>query len=203
MTSLPGSPVDLILVRHAQPEVWPERPAGEWPLSPEGMQAARLLGERLCEAIGPVRVVTSDERKAIQTGEAIAGGAVTIDERFGEQGQGTIPFLPGDAFRERVMDHFRQPHECILGAESSADAAARCDLALRDAFAGGDATIPVVVSHGRLLSAWLASRVAMPAERADAATIWTRMRMPDAFLLRRAGDGWLGERFDGDRECGG
>ena len=77
------------------------------------------------------------------------------------------------------------------------------DLALRDALDGGDATIPVVVSHGRVLSAWLASRVAMPAERADAATIWTRLRMPDAFLLRRERDGWLGERFDGDRECGG
>ncbi|MGN6030579.1 MAG: histidine phosphatase family protein [Thermomicrobiales bacterium] len=203
MTSWPGSPVDLILVRHAHPCVQPDRPAGEWPISPEGMQAARILGEHLCAAVGPMRVVTSDERKAIRTGEAISGGAVSVDERLGEQGQGTVPFLPGDAFRERVMEHFRQPHVRVLGAESSADAVARFDLALRDALDWSGATVPVVVSHGRILSAWIAARVTMPETSIDAGTIWMQMRMPDVFLLRRAGEGWQGERFDTGSEWGG
>ncbi|MGB3330470.1 MAG: histidine phosphatase family protein, partial [Thermomicrobiales bacterium] len=83
------TPVTAILVRHAQPDVQPDRAAGVWPLRPEGWQAAQALGRRL-RAFGLLQVVTSDEVKAIQTGEAlIPVRDVTTDARFGEQGLGT------------------------------------------------------------------------------------------------------------------
>lgn len=200
MTSFAGSGIDLILVRHARPEVRPDVPAGVWPLSRAGRADACALGERLRAAFGPLRVVTSGEQKAIETGEAIAGGGVTIDGRFGEQGLGTVPFLPADAFRARAIAHFRRPQDRVLGEESSAEAASRFDAALRDRLAGEHDATPVIVSHGRVLSAWLAM-AALPAAR-DAATgsaeaIWQRLRMPDAFVLRRGDGGWIYEPFGG------
>ena len=178
-------PVAAILVRHAHPEVQPDRPAGVWPLRPEGWQSAQALGRRL-RAFGLLQVVTSDEVKAIQTGEALIPKCdVTTDARFGEQGQGTVPFLPGDAFHERAIDHFRHPEERILGDETSSEAAARFDAAFRDVRGRHEDRVPVIVAHGRIISAWLVAH-AVPGndESVPAEALWASLRMPDAFLLR-------------------
>ncbi|MGC4106685.1 MAG: histidine phosphatase family protein [Thermomicrobiales bacterium] len=189
---------DFIILRHARPDVQPERPASEWPLAPEGWDAAQRLGERL-RGFGPLRVVASAERKAIQTGEAI-GGAVKVDDRFGEQGRGTVPFLPGDAFHDRVIAHFRQPEDRILGDEASAEAAARFDAALGDSLAGEDDALPVIVSHGRIVSAWIAAQATMPGGTQEAEMIWQGLRMPDAWLVSRTASGWMAVRIDAREE---
>jgi probable phosphoglycerate mutase len=205
MTSHAAMKPDLIVVRHAHPEVMPEHLASAWPLSPEGWAAARSLGKRL-GALGKLHVVSSPEVKAVQTGEAIRPGAMpATDERFGEQGRGTVPFLSGGDFRERVIAHFRHPDERMLGEESSAEAAARFDAGARDVLSapGENDGIPVIVSHGRIVSAWLATHAGTPSGTCEPAeTIWTSLRMPDALLLRRSGAGWCWSRLSDDPGAG-
>ncbi|MGN6485203.1 MAG: histidine phosphatase family protein [Thermomicrobiales bacterium] len=194
-------PPTLIIVRHAQPEVDPDRPAASWPLSPAGRDAATALGDRL-RAIGSLRIITSRELKAIQTGEAIASTQPIItDHRFGEQGLGTVPYLPAGAFKEQVTAHFEQLDAPILGDESSREASVRFDAAINERI--GDlakGTIPTVVSHGRIISAWLTG-YARPehGEPIAASSLWGSLRMPDAFLLRRDSDDrcrWAWSRLD-------
>lgn len=195
-------PVTMILVRHARPDVLAAMPAASWELSPDGWDAARALGVGL-RRFGPLRIVTSDEVKAIQTGEAIRADDATTDARFGEQGCGTVPFLPDGAFRERVLEHFRHADARMLGDESSAEAALRFDTAVQDVLKSANAKTPVIVSHGRIISAWLAT-FAGPAHGPTSAAeeIWMSLRMPDAFLLRRDGSGWTHVRFDGEIGAG-
>lgn len=192
----------LIIVRHARPEVDPEHPAASLPLAEEGRHAALALGERL-HMLGPLQIIASDEVKAIQTGDAIAPGqSIASDERFGEQGRGSVPFLAAEAFRECAIAHFREPNAVILGEESSREAANRLNTAIGDLMSTQrDDAIPAIVSHGRIISAWLTEH-ARPehGERPAADRLWASLQMPDAFLLWHdptPGDrDWIWRRLD-------
>jgi broad specificity phosphatase PhoE len=75
---------ELVLVRHAMPEVKPDVPAERWSLGADGRAAARELAAALPRA--PF-VVTSNEPKARQTAQEIVGvcgGALTVDARLVE-----------------------------------------------------------------------------------------------------------------------
>src|SRR5512138_1338266 len=61
----------LLLIRHSLPVIDPDLPASQWDLSTLGCTRAESLAKRL-GAYAPDHVVTSHERKAIQTGEIIA-----------------------------------------------------------------------------------------------------------------------------------
>jgi broad specificity phosphatase PhoE len=61
----------LILIKHALPEIDPERPAPEWHLGDTGRAQAETLAEQL-RAYAPQRVLTSVESKAHETGEIVA-----------------------------------------------------------------------------------------------------------------------------------
>jgi len=61
----------VILVRHSQPEIRPDIPAAQWELSEIGRQRCVPLADKI-KHYQPVVVVTSRERKAIQTGTIVA-----------------------------------------------------------------------------------------------------------------------------------
>ena len=173
----------LIVVRHAQPIVDPERSPIEWDLAPEGVAAARLLAA----SIPPTRdvlVIASPEPKAMATAQEIAtlrNVPVVTDVRLREQGVEEIPFLEERAFRSAVMRHFQQPEEPIFGGESAEQAASRFAGAVAHAIAQARGErVPILVSHGRILSSWL-TRVGQPLRPAE--EIWLSLRMPDAFLV--------------------
>ncbi len=172
----------ILLVRHAQPLVDPAQKASAWKLMSAGRDAARacaaqLAGER------PDLVVTSRERKARETGKIIAGVLgldVLEDERLGEQGRDEVAFMDDrEHFRMAVRQHFEVPSKVVLGQESSLAAAARfarvvADLRIRMP----PPRCPVLVSHGRVMAAFLASITG-----ADAWTLWEDLRMPDTIAV--------------------
>jgi broad specificity phosphatase PhoE len=168
----------LCLVRHTTPEVNPDRPAEEWAVGEEGRLQVEAIVDEVRE-IGPTAIVSSPELKARVTAEILAQGTgldVRIDDRLAEQGLGAVPFYGGhDEFHARVREHFSLPDAVILGNESSRAAASRFNEVVQ-AFGPND--VPVLVSHGRILSAWLASQVAL-----DAYDIWENLQMPDALLV--------------------
>ena len=170
-----------ILVRHAQPEIDPERSAADWALSESGRLAARELAFAIV-SLAPGVVVTSPERKAVETGAEIAAVldlGLTIDDDLREQGLTSLPFLSNTEFREAVERHFRESERVVLGNESSAAAGQRLERALSqlERSAAGVHGMPVIVTHGRVLASFLARLTGD-----DAITIWRSLRMPDAFV---------------------
>ncbi len=172
----------VILVRHAQPEIDPTTPAGDWHLSEIGRGTARELA-LVIGRFAPGQIVTSPEQKARQTGDEIAhvlGIPIASDEDLREQGIGTLPYLTDDAFRDAVRTHFKRPDEIVLGQESARDAGERLARVIDKAVARSPASLnpSIVVTHGRVLSSYLSQLTGM-----DAIAIWESLRMPDALVV--------------------
>ena len=168
----------LCLVRHTTPLIDQDRPAEEWGVGEEGRAQVESILPTL-EEIGPTIIVTSPEPKARITAEILAQGTgleLRIDDDLREQGLGAVPWYGGhDEFHSMVREHFALPEMTILGNESSRAAATRFNHVVQ----GFTPTeVPVLVSHGRIMSAWLASQIAL-----DAFDIWQNLQMPDALLV--------------------
>lgn len=169
----------IILVRHGKPLIDPDRPAAAWLFDRDAAGEVEQLG-RLISTFDADVVITSAEQKAIATGEVIArqlGVAAHADERLGEQGAGTVPWIEAPVeFRAAVERHFREPGRRVLGDEASMEAATRFARAVDTVRTRG--RLPVIVTHGRVMSAYVAQ-----VTETDAWTFWSDLRMPDAFLL--------------------
>jgi broad specificity phosphatase PhoE len=156
----------------------PDRPAEEWAIGDEGRQQVESILPTIAE-IGPTVIVTSPELKARLTAEILAQGTgleMRIADNLREQGLGAVPFYGGhDEFHELVREHFALPEMKILGNESSRTAANRFNEVVQSF---GPREVPVLVSHGRIMSAWLATQIAL-----DAFDIWQNLQMPDALLV--------------------
>lgn len=167
----------LILVRHAAPDQRPDVPPPQWRLSAAGREAATALAARLPD-LAPVAVLASTEPKAIETAAIIAsrfGLPVVSDAGFDEHRRQAWPYEPDPAaFRNRVLRTLRTADLSVDGAETGSAAAAR--------FAEGLARHPerplIVMSHGTVLSLWLARTLGL-----DAAELWSSLRLPEAFLI--------------------
>jgi broad specificity phosphatase PhoE len=169
----------VLLVRHAQPVILPDRPAGEWVLADQAAGSVRLLAKSL-RGLNPDGVVASPEPKAFGTAYILAedlGLPLGKDEALREQGRDTIPWIEGESrFRAAVANHFVRSDEAIFGSESSADAVSRFTAAVDRAWS--EYRLPVVVTHGRIMCGYI-GRVL---DR-DPMDFWVDLRMPDAFLL--------------------
>lgn len=168
----------LCLVRHTTPLIDPDLPAEEWGVGEEGRAQVDEILPTL-EEIGATIIVTSPEPKARITAEILAHGtglALQIDDDLKEQGLGTVPWYGGhDEFHSIVRNHFALPERIILGSESSRAAAQRFDRAVKGLIKN---EVPVLVSHGRIMSAWLTTQIDL-----DAFEIWQNLKMPDALLV--------------------
>jgi 2,3-bisphosphoglycerate-dependent phosphoglycerate mutase len=168
----------VILVRHARPIIAPDVPAESWMLAPDVGTDVEGLAESIGR-YGADGVVASTEAKAHGTAEMIAHALelpLSLDPAFREQGGGQVPFLSDRDFFDAVARHFERRDEVILGSESSAQAAQRFEIgieALGDRFA-----CPVVVTHGRVMCAWMARALAV-----DPLPIWRTLLLPDALVV--------------------
>lgn len=161
----------VLLVRHAHSVVDLSREASEWRLSSAGIAAAAELAA-VVAAHRPDVVVSSPERKAVQTARPIAerlGVKLLFDDRLREHRP--TGFLPPADFQLAVQTLFQRPDEEVFG-ESANTAAARVRAAIER---HGNAA--AFVSHGRALSAFLALCTGCSGWE-----IWRDLRMPD--LLR-------------------
>jgi broad specificity phosphatase PhoE len=163
----------LYLVRHATPAVQPNVPAVEWPLAERGIEEARALAEI---ARGwKLRVVyASREPKAQSTALIIAEPAlipVHVVDGFEEL---RIDYWIGnsDEFGDTVRQILEEPELSLRGAERAAAAAMR--------FAGGIRIVEqgpfpaAVVTHGRVLSAWLGQTLGLE----DPFALWRSIPTP-------------------------
>lgn len=147
----------LYLVRHASPAIQPAVPSREWTLSERGITEAHALAAT-AETWGLEAIYSSSETKASATalivGDAI-GLPVHVVDGFDEL---HMPEWIGNAdqFNESVRAILEGDDMPARGAETAHAAAAR--FAAGIGIVGQGAFPAAVVSHGRIITAWLSSQ---------------------------------------------
>lgn len=172
----------LVLVKHAQPAISADLPRRQWHLSEAGIAACGPLAEHLAR-YAPARLVASPEPKAQETAHALmaAVGAARVETVSGlrEQDDGDSP-LDGEAeFRAKVSAFFAQPSTLVFGAETADDAYARFSGAIDEATELDMQRSLVAVTHGRVISLFVARRNDL-----DAYGLWVRLGLPSIVVLR-------------------
>jgi broad specificity phosphatase PhoE len=158
----------VILVRHAKSVVDATTPPHEWGLADGATVAAAELGRQLPT---PATVLTSSEPKTVATAEALGLGRPEVSDAFREV---TRPWYGEPDGLERAAATWFGG-ESVDGWETRADAVGRFEAGLGAREREG----LVVVTHGTVMTAWLASIGALD----DAFGFWRDLRMPDAWEL--------------------
>jgi len=152
---------------HAEVVVEPAAPIESWGLSVDGRARAAAAHEVAWHP-GVRRIVSSTERKAVETAEAL-GAAVGVvpgvDVELGEIDRSATGSLPLDEFEDVVGRFFAEPERSVRGWERAVDAQDRIVRAVRrlSREAGGAVT---VVSHGAVGALLLADLQGVPISRA-------------------------------------
>ncbi|MER9406717.1 phosphoglycerate mutase family protein [Mesorhizobium caraganae] len=137
-------------ITHPQVQIDANVPVPEWGLSEIGRARALAMLEQ--PWVGSIRrVVSSAERKAIETAEILArqlGLTVEVRERMHENDRSATGYLPPPEFEAVADRFFANPHKSIRGWERAIDAQQRIVSeveAVLDATVGGDIAF---VGHG-------------------------------------------------------
>ena len=141
----------ILYLSHPEVTIDPAVPVPEWGLSAIGR--ARLLAVRDAAWLGSCRrIVTSAERKALETAGLIAErteAVVEVRATMHENDRTATGFLPPAEF-ERVADRFfAEPDHSVRGWERAVDAQARIVAEVLAVLAGHDPAAPLLlVGHG-------------------------------------------------------
>ncbi len=140
-----------LYITHPQVRIDPDVPVPQWGLSETGAKRARLAASRpWASKLG--LIVSSGERKAIETAEALAaasGAAVEIIEAMHENDRSATGFLTPPEFEKAADWFFAHPHESFKGWERAIDAQARIISNVEDVLARHDPQMPIAfVGHG-------------------------------------------------------
>ena len=181
----------LILIRHAQSAVDPQRPPAEWGLTEDGEAAARRLAALglLDRAMG---FYAGPEPKMIQSLEP-----AVIDRRHTVQADAAFAethsegFLGNDQFLAAVQRVFTAPDEPPAPRWETATAACSRFAAgvdrlrqVHEPDRNGDRVVPgtvVICTGGRMLISYLAAVLDWSA--AEAMAHWRALKMPDLAVL--------------------
>ncbi len=172
--------VRVILVRHAQPVIEPDKPSETWELSDDGRAATVALAQAL-KTFAPAAILCGAEPK-------MTGTATTLSEQIGvpvkplpglsEHARRTAKFADKDAFEAAIKSLFERPHETVYGEESANQTYDRFSVALDGTLAARPQDTVIAVSGGTAICIFLARRSGI-----DAFATWKRLRLPMAFVL--------------------
>jgi broad specificity phosphatase PhoE len=151
--------MQLLLVRHALPNRSEHGQGSDPELSDAGVEQAARLPEAL-KRFPIKRVVSSPQRRAVQTGQPVAvalGLPVEIDDRFAEYDRDMLEYLPIEQLRaERPEDWARMAQGHLPGGVDEDAFRARIGAALADIATAADRDDTVVVfSHGGVINVLL------------------------------------------------
>ena len=171
------APAPILLVRHARVHVEPSIPSDDWKLTPEGRQAARVLGQAIIESGHRFdAVVASAESKAYETALEIAACAgiktVQQDPRLNETRR---PWTEDHGDYKAIVARYLVGDEPD-GWESRASVLSRMSAALSEHAAAGRL---LVAGHGISMSLWTASAV----NGLDPVAFWNAIGYPSAWLV--------------------
>ena len=170
----------LILIKHAKPQAEADVPPHEWGLSEEGRAACAALADRIAPH-GIARIVTSEEPKALETGELVAERlAVPVSTAPGlhEHDRSNVPMLATRDFIAAMALFFKEPRRLVLGKETAEQAAERFERAVAAVVQGHPDENLAIVTHGTVLALFAAARGG-----ADPFLLWRRMGLPSLVVF--------------------
>ncbi|MBA4796231.1 MAG: histidine phosphatase family protein [Rhizobiales bacterium] len=140
-----------LYITHPQVQIDPVVPVPDWGLSALGRARAEACVTRpWVRELS--RIVSSGERKAIETAEILAsatGVAVEIHPEMHENDRSATGFLAPPDFEAAADWFFAHPEESYQGWERAVDAQARIVRAVEEILAAHDARQPIAfVGHG-------------------------------------------------------
>lgn len=137
-------------ITHPQVRIDANVPVPEWGLSEIGRARALAMLEQ--PWVGSVRrIVSSAERKAIETAEILArhlGLTVEVRERMHENDRSATGFLPPPEFEAVADQFFANPHKSIRGWERAIDAQQRILSEAEAVLGAADSSDIAFVGHG-------------------------------------------------------
>lgn len=170
-------PRTVTLIKHARPEKVAGIDSHGWPLSAEGRNDARRLGERLAAAAVPYSaVLTSREPKAAETAEIVAGVlGIPCHSHDGleEHDRSNVPLMKTAEFVSAIELFFRKPQQLVLGNETARQALRRFETAIDRALEAHPDGNVIVVSHGTVLALWLSHYCHLQGYE-----VWRQMGLP-------------------------
>lgn len=170
----------LVMIKHARPLVDPARPGHQWRLSEQGRADAGRLAEAL-RTRGIARVYSSDEPKARETADVLAGALgvpVMVADDLHEHDRSNVPHMRSGEFISHMELFFRRRSERVLGLESADECLHRFATAVGALETGSAGETVAVVSHGTVIALYLASLGAgKPFE------LWRRMGLPSYAVI--------------------
>ena len=153
----------------------PTTPAHAWPLTSEGREATARLARSLAELPPPVSVVTSNERKAVETAEALCA-SLALEPAQVAPGLREVqrPWTDGD-YRGAARSYLRSGS--APGWEPRAEVLRRVSGALAEQRGAEGTTI--AVGHGLAMSIWASDTF----DAIEAVEFWDGLAFPDAWLM--------------------
>ena len=170
----------LILIRHSQSRQDPARPAGEWDLSEEGRRRCEPLAARMAGYQADV-IVTSRERKALATGQAVAerlGLACAAADDLHEHERRTARYTSAELFEQIIARFFERPDELVFGEETARQAGARFERAVLRVLAQHPGRNVAIVSHGTVMSLFVSRRAGIAP-----LPLWRSLGMPAIIVM--------------------
>jgi broad specificity phosphatase PhoE len=171
----------LVLIKHALPNIDPQRPASEWTLSLKGQVASQALAAHLDEW-PPAVVVASEEPKASETGRLLAEARklpFVTAPGLHEQDRSQEPFEPDpDHFSQHIAHFFANPDEHVYGAESADDAYERFSAAVAGIMEQHTGQNVAIVAHGTVISLFASRRAGL-----EPFDLWRRLGLPSFVVL--------------------
>lgn len=153
-----------VYLTHPQVAIDPDTPVPDWGLSETGRARVEALAGKPWVA-GISRIVSSAERKAVETAEIlarVAGCPVETVEEMGENDRSATGFLAPPEFEAAADRFFAEPEASYRGWERAVDAQARIVTAIDRTLETHDPAFPILfVGHGgvgTLLKCHLAAR---------------------------------------------
>jgi broad specificity phosphatase PhoE len=154
------------VVTHPEVHVRPEVPVTQWELSATGRaRLAHLVAQPWTADL--TRVVSSTERKAVETAEALAahvGLPVRLDPDLGENDRSATGYLPPPEFEATADEFFAHPDVSVRGWETARSAQQRIVAAVRRSVSGAEGDT-AVVGHGGVGTLLLCHLLGVPIDR--------------------------------------
>lgn len=156
-------------------------PSHQWQLSANGRSLAQKLAPQIA-TYNPSRIITSQEHKALETGQIIAD-ALSIPwqtaPNLHEHERSEVQYFEKkEEFVTAVTRLFAHPDALVFGAETANQARERFDTAVHNLIAQFPTDTLAIVTHGTVLTLFLAHY-----NQFDPAPFWQKLQLPDFFIV--------------------
>ena len=171
----------LILIKHSVPEINPDVPPNQWPLSDLGRLRSEKLAEKL-RAYRPDLIISSLEPKAVETGRIIAAilgtPFETAQDLHEHDRSSNSSYTTQARFERQVAQFFKNPDKLIFGRETANEAYFRYKTALASLIDNFSGDTLAVVSHGTVMALFIAH-----ANKFDPFPFWKQLGLPSFVVL--------------------